>query len=147
MTIGELARACGVGVETIRYYERRRLLVDPRPRRVGFRDFSDDDVRRVAFVKQAQGLGFTLKEIAELLALQVSGATSCSDVRKLAEAKLADIDEKLRTLRSFKQALTRLMQQCARGGPRGPCAIVDALERGEAHGARRPRTTKGRTKR
>ncbi|MCA9645457.1 MAG: MerR family transcriptional regulator, partial [Myxococcales bacterium] len=72
MTIGELAKMCGVGVETIRYYERRGLIPDPRPRKVGYREFSNDDVRRVRFVKQAQGLGFTLKEIAELLALRVS---------------------------------------------------------------------------
>lgn len=128
MTIGELAKACGVGVETIRYYERRGLIPDPRPGKRGYREFSDDDARRVQFVKQAQGLGFTLKEIAELLALRVSSDTTCDDVRGLAEAKLEDIEEKLRTLRSFKRALGKLVDQCGRSGPDGQCPILDALD-------------------
>ncbi len=128
MTIGELAKACGVGVETVRYYERRGLLPDPRPRKVGYRDFDADDVRRLSFVKQAQALGFTLKEISELLALRVSRTTTCSDVRELAEAKLKDIDEKLRTLRSFKRALGRLVEQCGDGGLRSQCPILDVLD-------------------
>jgi len=128
MTIGELAKACGVGVETIRYYERRGLIPDPRPGKKGYREFSDDDARRVQFIKQAQGLGFTLKEIAELLALRVSSDTTCDDVRGLAEAKLEDIEEKLRTLRSFKRALGKLVDQCGRSGPDGQCPILDALD-------------------
>ena len=128
MTIGELAKACGVGVETIRYYERRGLIPDPRPGKKGYREFSDDDARRVQFIKQAQGLGFTLKEIDELLALRVSSETTCDDVRGLAEAKLEDIEEKLRTLRSFKRALGKLVDQCGRSGPEGHCPILDALD-------------------
>ena len=128
MTIGELAKACGVGVETIRYYERRGLIPDPRPGKKGYREFSDDDARRVQFIKQAQGLGFTLKEIAELLALRVSSDTTCDDVRGLAQAKLEDIEEKLRTLRSFKRALGKLVDQCGRSGPDGQCPILDALD-------------------
>ena len=128
MTIGELAKACGVGVETIRYYERRGLIPDPRPGKKGYREFSDDDARRVQFIKQSQGLGFTLKEIAELLALRVSSETTCDDVRGLAEAKLEDIEEKLRTLRSFKRALGKLVDQCSRSGPKGHCPILDALD-------------------
>lgn len=128
VTISELAKACNVGVETVRYYERRGLLPDPRPRKVGYRDFDPDDVRRLNFVKQAQALGFTLKEIGELLALRVSGKTTCSEVRELAEAKLKDVDEKLRTLRSFKRALGRLVEQCEDTGLRSHCPILDALD-------------------
>ncbi len=128
MTIGELAKACGVGVETVRYYERRGLLPDPRPGKVGYRDFDADDVRRLSFVKQAQALGFTLKEIDELLALRVSRTTTCSDVRELAEAKLKDIDEKLRTLRSFKRALGRLVEQCGATDLKSQCPILDVLD-------------------
>lgn len=128
MTIGELAKACGVGVETIRYYERRGLIPDPRPGKKGYREFSDRDVRRVQFIKQSQGLGFTLKEISELLALRISPDTTCDDVRELAEVKLEDIEEKLRTLRSFKRALGKLVDQCGRSGPAGQCPILDALD-------------------
>ena len=128
MTIGELAKMCGVGVETIRYYERRGLIPDPRPRKVGYREFSNDDVRRVRFVKQAQGLGFTLKEIAELLALRVSPTTTCTDVRDLAEAKLEDIEEKLRTLKAFKKALGKLVRECSQTGAKGACPILDAMD-------------------
>lgn len=128
VTISELAKACGVGVETVRYYERRGLLPDPRPRKVGYRDFDADDVRRLSFIKQAQALGFTLKEVEELLALRVSRTTTCSDVRALAEAKLEDIDEKLRTLRSFKRALGRLVEQCGDTDLQSHCPILDALE-------------------
>ena len=128
MTIGELAKACGVGVETIRYYERRGLIPDPRPGKKGYREFSHDDARRVQFIKQAQGLGFTLKEITELLALRVSSNTTCDDVRELAEVKLEDIEEKLRTLRSFKRALGKLVDQCGHSGPAGQCPILDALD-------------------
>ena len=141
MTMGELAKRCGVKVATIRYYERRGLLPDPRRRGEGYRDYGDDDVRRLRFVRQAQGLGFTLKEIAELLALRVSPGTSCVDVRELAEAKLTDIEEKLRTLRVFKRALRGLVEQCAESGPSGACAILDQLEGEEtasrSKGARR----------
>ena len=128
MTIGELAKTCCVGIETIRYYERRGLIPDPRPGKVGYREYSEDDARRVRFVKQAQGLGFTLKEIAELLALRVSPTTTCCDVRTLAEAKLEDIEEKLRTLKTFKKALGKLVQECSQSGPEGACPILDAMD-------------------
>jgi len=146
MTIGGLARACGVGVETIRYYERRGLIPDPRPRGVGQREFTDEDVRRVRFIKQAQGLGFTLKEIADLLALRVSRQTPCGDVRELAQAKLKDIDEKLRTLRSFKRALERLVDECERSGPTGSCPIIDALNEPGAREERSASQSRGGAK-
>lgn len=128
MTIGELARACGVGVETIRFYERRGLLADPRKQGVGYRDYSEAEVRRVRFIKQAQGLGFTLKEITELLALRVSSSTTCADVRAKARAKIEDIEEKIEALQAFRAALDRLVSQCAGSGPVSDCPILDALE-------------------
>lgn len=146
MTIGELARACGVGVETIRYYERRGLIPDPRPRGVGYREFTEEDGRRVRFIKQAQGLGFTLKEIADLLALKVSRQTPCNDVRALAEAKLTDIEEKLRTLRSFKRALKRLVDQCEQSGPTGGCPILDALDEPDTRERRSASQSRGGAK-
>ncbi|HBP17997.1 MAG TPA: heavy metal-responsive transcriptional regulator, partial [Planctomycetes bacterium] len=114
--------------ETIRYYERRGLIPDPRPKKVGYREFSSEDVRRVRFVKQAQALGFTLKEIAELLALRVSPATTCEDVRTVARAKLQDIEEKLEALQTFKRALGALVEQCVQDGPASGCPILDAID-------------------
>jgi len=120
MTIGELAKACGVGVETIRFYERSGLIADPRQNGVGYRDYAATVVRRVKFIKQAQTLGFTLKEIADLLAIRVSPTTTCADVRAKAQGKILDIQEKVRVLRSFEAALG--------SGPASDCPILDAIE-------------------
>jgi len=128
MTIGELAKACGVGVETIRFYERSGLVADPRRKGVGYRDYPEDAARRVRFIKQAQGLGFTLKEIADLLALRVSPRTTCADVRAKASAKIADIQEKVRTLRSYEAALQQLVAQCSGSDASSDCPILDAIE-------------------
>ena len=128
MTISELAKQCGIGVQAVRYYERRSLLPDPRSGGVGYRDYSDEDVRRVRFIKEAQGLGFTLKEITDLLALRVSRSTTCANVREKAQDKIEDIEEKIRTLQGFKRALGRLVAQCAGSGPKTACPILDALE-------------------
>lgn len=128
MTISELAKACGVKIDTVRYYERRGLLKDPRRGGVGYRVYSKDDVRRICFIKDAQGLGFTLKEITQLLELRVSKQTSCADVEGMAREKISDIDQKVRTLKVFKRALERLVSQCARTGPTGGCPILDALD-------------------
>ncbi len=124
----EVAKSGGVNVETIRYYERRGLL--PRPARTptGYRTFGADAVRRLRFIKHAQELGFSLKEIKELLALRVDARTSCADVRKRAEAKIADIDQKLRALRAMKRALMLLTAACVGRGPVSACPILESLD-------------------
>ena len=128
MTIGELARRGRVNLETIRYYEREGLL--PKPRRLpsGYRVFSQDDARRVRFIKQAQELGFSLKEIKELLALRIHPGTTCADVRGRTAAKIADIDEKLRRLRAMKKALARLTAACSGQGAVRDCPILESLD-------------------
>src|SRR5882724_7855977 len=104
LTIGELAKRARVNRETVRYYERRRLL--PRPSRSisGYRVFSDEAVRRLRFIRHAKELGFSLNEIRELLALRVNSIDTCDRVRERAEAKIADIARKLRSLRHMKEA-------------------------------------------
>src|SRR2546425_11753674 len=89
----ELARRGGVNLETIRYYERRGLLPKPPRTPTGYRTFDAEAVRRLRFIKQAQALGFSLKEVRELLALRIKAGTSCGEVRRRAEAKIADIGE------------------------------------------------------
>jgi len=113
-TIGTLARAAGVTVETVRYYERRGLLEQPdRGDGSGYRQYSDDDVARLAFVRRAKALGFTLAEIRSLL-----GASECGSVAGVlaaAEAKLAGMDEELRRLTATRERLRSLVQICADG--------------------------------
>src|SRR5712692_6191303 len=128
LTRGELAQQGRVNSETIRYYERRGLLPKPPRTLSGYRAFSSEAVRRVRFIKRAQGLGFSLKEIKELLALRVDPGSSCGDVRKRAETKLADIDQKLRALRAMKGALLRLTAACVGRGPVNACPILESLD-------------------
>lgn len=129
MRIGQLARETGVGVETIRYYERRGLLQQP-PRRGGAtRRYGTDAVRRVRFIKRAQRLGFTLREIAELLEFRFEPGASRAEVRRRAAAKLEDIERKMEDLRRMRAALKDRLRRCDGKGPidRG-CSILEALE-------------------
>lgn len=123
----DVAKHGGVNLETIRYYERRGLLPKPPRTPAGYRTFGADAVRRLHFIKRAQDLGFALKEIKELLALRVDARTSCADVRKRAEAKIADLDQKLRALRAMKRALLRLTVACVGRGPVSACPILESL--------------------
>ena len=128
LTIGQLAKKAGVNVETIRYYERRRLIPEPPRRESGYRQYTADFVVRIQFIKRAQELGFSLNEISELLALRIDSETSCSEVRKHAEAKIANIEGKIQSLQSVKRALVELVQVCNENGTTGECPILEALE-------------------
>jgi MerR family mercuric resistance operon transcriptional regulator len=123
MRVGELAERAGVNVQTIRYYERRGLLHDPRERRAGYREYTDATLARLRFIKRAQELGFTLAQIAELLDLRQRSDVTAAQVKSRAEGKIAEIDERLRDLERIRQALAHLAGQC-RGG-RMPIAGVD----------------------
>jgi len=127
-TIGQLAKKAQVNVETIRYYERRGLITYL-PRRVsGYRQYSLDAVARIQFIKSAKELGFSLKEISELLSLRVDPDTNCGDVKRLAEIKIADIEERIQALQLMKDALMKLKAKCIGRGPVGECPILEALE-------------------
>jgi Hg(II)-responsive transcriptional regulator len=128
LTIGQLAKQARVNRETVRYYERRRLLSRPSRLISGYRVFSDDAVRRLRFIRHAKMLGFSLNEIRELLALRVDSIDACDRVRVRTQAKLADIDNKIRSLRQMKAALTRLVAACERRGKTKDCPILDSLE-------------------
>lgn len=129
LTIGQLARRGGVHLETIRYYERRGLLPKPPRSLSGHRTFSKAAVRRVRFIKRAQAIGFSLQEIRELLSLRATPEAQCVDVRTRAEAKLAEVEEKIRSLMAIRQALTRLITECsARRRSLTDCPILDALD-------------------
>jgi len=128
LTIGQLAQQAHVNRETVRYYERRRLLSRPSRSISGYRVFSDDAVRRLRFIRHAKMLGFSLNEIRELLALRVDSIDACDRVRVRTQAKLADIDNKIQLLRQMKAALTRLVGACERRGKTNDCPILDSLE-------------------
>src|SRR5581483_9749567 len=121
----QLAERSGVNLQTIRYYQEIGLLPEPPRSAAGYRRFPPDAVRRVRFIKRAQERGFALAEVKELLALRVQPGATCADVRERTTAKIADIDDKIRDLRSMKAALQRLAASCSGAGPVGTCPILD----------------------
>jgi MerR family mercuric resistance operon transcriptional regulator len=127
LTIGQLAKKAQVNVETIRYYERRGLIPEPPRRESGYRQYSEMDVARIRFIKNAKELGFSLKEILELLSLRVDPKTTCGDVKKRAEGKIADMEEKIKALQRMKKALTKLASTCRGRGPTTECPILEML--------------------
>ena len=132
MTISQLARSAGVGVETVRYYQRRGLLPDPRPQRTGasgVRHYGPDEARRLRFIRSAQAAGFTLDEIAELLRLDSSGDRPRA--REMARSRIAELDARIAELQRARRSLARLAQECA-AGDKGPCPIIASFE-GNAH--------------
>lgn len=128
LTIGQLAERAGVGVETVRFYERKGLLEEPDRRASGYRQYDELVVSRLRFIRRAKELGFTLGEISELLSLHLDPSTTCADVKSRAQDKLTDIDAKIRTLRKMKNALVKLMKECSGRGPTSQCPILDAIE-------------------
>jgi MerR family mercuric resistance operon transcriptional regulator len=129
LTIGQVAQKAGVGVETVRFYERQGLLEEPARKESGYRQYAEDVVARLRFIKRAKELGFSLKEIKELLALRVDPATTCREVKEQAQAKIADIEGKVRSLLRMKEALVELTRACRGRGPTSECPILDALEK------------------
>lgn len=124
LTIGKLAAAGGVGVETIRFYQRRGLLEQP-TRESGIRRYGSDDLRRLRFIRQAQGAGFTLEEIKELLDLDASDDRARA--RALANQRVMSLDARISELQQARDALKRLARECGSGVP-GPCPILQAFD-------------------
>ena len=128
LRIGEVARSAGVGVETVRFYEREGLIEEPPRRESGYRQYHDAVIARLHFIRRAKELGFSLKEIKELLSLRVEPRTSCRDVKRRAEAKIAEIEAKIEDLARIRHSLRRLAAACRGRGPTSECPILDALE-------------------
>jgi MerR family mercuric resistance operon transcriptional regulator len=132
LTIGQVAQQAGVGVETVRFYERQGLLEEPARRASGYRQYPEDVVARLRFIRRAKELGFSLKEIKELLALRVDRTTTCREVKEQAQAKITDIEGKIRSLLRMSAALMELTRSCRGRGPASECPILEALEK-EGH--------------
>jgi MerR family transcriptional regulator, copper efflux regulator len=128
LTIGKVARLAGVGVETVRFYEREGLIDEPSRRESGYRQYPEETVRRLRFIRRAKELGFTLKEIKELLALRLDPETTCADVRNRAQVKISNIVEKIWTLTKMKEALEKLTLACSGRGPVSECPILEAMK-------------------
>ena len=128
MKIGELARDARVNVQTVRYYERRGLLLDPRGSADGYRDYDGVTLARLLFIRRAQELGFTLAEISELLALRLDPQTTADAVKRRASEKIEEIDARIHDLEQIRGALDHLAGSC-RGdhGPTGECPLLEAL--------------------
>ena len=123
LTIGKLAAAGGVGVETIRFYQRKGLLAQP-PRESGIRRYRSEDLRRLRFIKQAQAAGFTLEEIKELLLLDAG--EDRSRARSLADSRIKALDAKISELRTARNSLKKLVIDCGEGSD-GPCPILSSF--------------------
>lgn len=128
MTIARAARAAGVGVETIRFYERRGLVAQPRKPASGFREYDADAVTRIRFIRQAQELGFSLREIEELLSLRADPDADCAEVRTQAAVKRDEVERKIAHLERIRGALDTLIASCPGSGALRACTILDAIE-------------------
>jgi Hg(II)-responsive transcriptional regulator len=129
---GEVARLARVNGETLRYYERHGFLEKPPRSESGYRIYPPEAVQRIRFIKRAQALGFSLREIKELLALSVGrNLNRCSEVRRRAEEKLASAEEKIRALRALKRALQKLISSCHEKKATSECPILETLDEGE----------------
>ena len=133
MLINEIAKAAGVGVETIRFYERKGLIKQPaRPVSGGFRAYPQDAVSRVRFIREAKELGFSLREIDELLSLKSDPKTDCRSVRDRALNKRNEVEDKIKKLKALQKTLTTLIDGCPGKGPATFCSILVALERADS---------------
>ena len=128
LTIGQVARAADVNVQTIRYYERRGLVTTPRRTPSGYRQYAEDAVSRLRFIKHAQELGFSLQEIQDLLGLRVRHAAACDAVERKTRQKIDVVQQKIRDLQRMKRTLQRLAAACAARRPTDDCPILEALE-------------------
>ncbi|HRD74394.1 MAG TPA: helix-turn-helix domain-containing protein [Hyphomicrobiaceae bacterium] len=126
MQIGDLSRAAGVNIETIRYYERIGVL--PRAARQvnGRRTYSQDDARRLGFIRHARDLGFDLADVRTLLALQEQPEASCEDASRIAQAQLEAVESRIARLQSLRAELTRMLTEC-QNGVVAQCRVIEAL--------------------
>jgi len=128
LTRGEVANLTGVGIETVRFYEQKGLIEKPERSPSGYRQYTQDFVKRIQFIQQAKELGFSLKEISDLLSLRVDPRNSCKDVKNMAEEKISSVEEKIRKLKKIGTALKKLAAACRGIGPTSECPILEALE-------------------
>jgi len=128
LTIGQLAKRAGLNIQTIRYYERRELMPVPQRRESGYRYYLEEDLSRLEFIKHAKSLGFSLREIGELLALRVDSDHTCGDFREEATQKITEIDFKIKQLQRIRRALLQLTLACQTKEATVECPILRFLK-------------------
>ena len=128
LRIGQVAAEASVNVETVRYYERTGMLAVPARTDTGYRQYDVEAVRRIRFIKHAQALGFSLKEIRDLLALRVRHGTACGPIERQTRKKIALIDDKLRELTALRRTLKGLVSSCEARETTGECPVLEILE-------------------
>ncbi len=128
LSIGQVATAAHVNIQTIRYYERRGLFAAPKRTPAGYRQYAEEAVHRLRFIKHAQDLGFSLQEIEELLALRVRHGAACDVVERKTRKKIAVVQQRIRDLQRMKRTLERLAAACAVRRPTTECPILEVLE-------------------
>ena len=127
MTIGQLARHCGVGVQTIRYYERNALLPRAARNASGYRIYGPAARDRILFIRQAKGLGFTLAEIRDLLFLQLDDSASCMEINEIAQEKIQNLEQRITALSKMRDSLQDLIRNCRQGRSAAECQMLLAL--------------------
>jgi len=130
LSIGQLAKSVGIGVETIRFYERQGLIEEPPRKPSGYRQYPSDAVRRLRFIMRAKTLGFSLKEINALLNLRADPRSDCGDIKIRAEQRLSQVDDKIRHLELIRRELGSLIQACEGEGSLDDCPILGAFDAG-----------------
>src|SRR5436190_13187639 len=128
LSISQVANAADVNVQTIRYYERRGLFAAPKRTAAGDRQYADDAVARLRFIKHAQELGFSLQEIQELLGLRVRHGAACDAVERKTRHKIEVVQQRIRALQRMKRTLERLAAACTARRPTDDCPILEVLE-------------------
>lgn len=143
LTIGQLAKAVDINPESVRFYEAQELLDKPPRSRSGYRLYSSVAVVRIRFIKRAQDLGFSLKEIKELLSLADHDGTDCAEIRNLAQAKMDEIVQKIHALEHMRYALATLTDACPGSGSIRKCPILESFR--SDHGEHQPSSEKTTT--
>jgi DNA-binding transcriptional MerR regulator len=129
MKIGEISKRSGASVETIRYYEREGLLLEPERRPSGYRQYDESTLERLEYIRRAKDLGFTLAEIRELLELSFRADAGCEHILQRAEAKVGSIEKKIRSLQQMKRSLEKIMRNCRSKSSPVDCPLLHQPQR------------------
>jgi len=128
LNIGQVAKQTGVTVETIRFYEKQELIAKPQRSDAGYRQYPLDTLKRIRFIQHCKEVGFTLKDIGELLALRQEPGASCTEIKLCTMQKIEEVDQKIHDLNQIREALARMIMKCSGHGALSECPILEELE-------------------